>query len=237
MDMEIFTRTKLLIGSAALEKLKNSHVVICGCGGVGSYSLEALARAGVGQITVIDSDRIDKSNINRQIIATADTIGLFKTQAAQERALSINPDIKFNAVNAFLDSDNTADIISKNADFIIDAVDFVPAKTALALFSQNTSVSLISCLGTGNRTDATKFEICDIYKTDTCPLARKMRYELRRAGVKKLTVLYSKAKTVKAYSGSVNGDSTVGSISYVPSVAGLLIAQYVITTLIGDTNI
>ena len=112
MDMEIFTRTKLLIGSAALEKLKNSHVVICGCGGVGSYSLEALARAGVGQITVIDSDRIDKSNINRQIIATADTIGLFKTQAAQERALSINPDIKFNAVNAFLDSDNTADIIS-----------------------------------------------------------------------------------------------------------------------------
>ncbi len=235
--MEIFTRTKLLIGDNALKKLQSSHVVICGCGGVGSYSLEALVRAGIGKITVIDSDRIDESNINRQIIATSQTIGILKTEAAKTRALSINPKIIFTGINAFLDTDNTKDLISKDADFIIDAVDFVPAKKAIALFSQSTSIPLISCLGTGNRTDATKFEICDIYKTDTCPLARKMRYELRRAGVKKLTVLYSKAKAVSPVYNNDASQHTVGSISYVPSVAGLLIAQHVITTLTGDTNI
>lgn len=233
--MEIFTRTRALIGDSGLKKLNNSHVLLCGCGGVGSYTLEALVRAGVGKITVIDSDRVTESNLNRQLIATENTVGMLKTEAAKIRAASINPKLDFTGINEFLNRDNIESLIPENVDYIADAIDFIPAKIALAVYSQNTAVPLISCLGTGNRLDASKFEICDIYKTSICPLARKMRCELKRAGVKKLTVLYSKSQPVKPTFELYDGKRTVGSISYVPPVAGLLIAQHIILKLMEDT--
>ncbi len=235
--MEIFTRTKALIGECGLKKLKNSQVLLCGCGGVGSYALEALVRAGIGKITVIDADKVAVSNLNRQLIATSDTVGMLKTDAAEIRAKSINSDIDFTGISKFIDRQIAAELIPNNTDYIIDAVDFVPAKTALAEYAYQTDTPIISCLGTGNRLDATQFEICDIFETSGCPLARKMRCELKKAGVMKLDVLYSKAPVIQPeYEISDEGKRTVGSISYVPSAAGLLLAQHVITSLLEENR-
>lgn len=222
----MFSRSEALLGKDNLIKLKNSHIVLCGCGGVGSYALEALVRTGIGKITVIDSDKVDITNINRQIIATHDTIGQSKVSVAHMRAVSINPDIEFVEKSDFLTFDNIEEIIPSDANYVIDAIDFVPAKVGLALFSQKTQIPLISCLGTGKRLDATKFEFCDIYKTEGCPLARKMRYELKKYNIKKLTVLISKAEAFKT--------EGIGSVVFVPAVAGLLLAQKVIHDIIKE---
>lgn len=232
--MDIFTRTKALIGEKGFSRLSCAHVLLCGCGGVGSYTLEALVRAGIGKITVIDSDTVDITNLNRQIIATYDTIGMPKTAAAEKRALSVNPKLDFSSINVFLDKYNISDTLPCNIDYIVDAIDFVPAKVALARYAQDKHIPIISCLGTGNRLDASRFRICDIYGTSGCPLARKMRYELKRAGVERLTVLHSDAKIIQPESNFDSGKGTVGSISYVPSAAGLLIAQHVITQLLKE---
>ncbi len=235
--MEIFTRTKALIGERGLKRLESSHILLCGCGGVGSYALEALVRAGIGKITVIDADKVAKSNLNRQLIATADTVGMLKTDAAEIRAKSINHDIDFTGIAKFIDRNNTYELLDRDADYIIDAIDFVPAKTALAEYSYRTGTPIISCLGTGNRLDATQFEICDIFKTSGCPLARKMRCELKKAGVIRLEVLYSKAPVIQPENEIYDGGKrTVGSISYVPSTAGLLLAQHVITRLLEENR-
>lgn len=226
--MEKFSRTISLLGQKNFNKLQNSHIILCGVGGVGSYVLEALVRSGIGKITVIDNDTVSYSNINRQLIATVDTVGMDKTQVAYERAKSINPDVECNTVKKFLDKDNVPEILPRDADYIVDAIDFVPAKIALACFAQKYNIPLLSCLGTGNRLDSTTFEICDVFSTSGCPLARKMRYELKRAGVTGLEVLYSKADTVKCNDVFEDGKKTVGSVAFVPSVAGLMMAQHII---------
>lgn len=222
----MFTRSEALIGKNNIEKLKRCHVVLCGCGGVGSYTLEALVRSGIGKITLIDSDKVDITNLNRQLIATRNTIGELKTDAALKRAKSINPEIDFTVKTEFLDKDNTQEIIPTDANYIVDAIDFVPAKVSLAKFATDKNIPIISCLGTGKRLDATKFEICDISETSGCPLARKMRYELKKQNIKKLTVLFSKAEVIQT--------DGIGSIAFVPSVAGLIIAQKVICDLIKE---
>ena len=180
----MFSRSEALLGKKELNKIRNSHIVLCGCGGVGSYTFEALVRTGIKKITVIDGDKVDISNLNRQIIATSNNIGQLKTEAAKIRAVSINPDIEIIEKQCFLTGENIKDVLPEDVDYIVDAIDFVPAKVGLALFAQNRSIPIISCLGTGKRIDATKFKICDIYETSGCPLARKMRYELKKAGVK-----------------------------------------------------
>lgn len=231
--MDTFVRSISLLGDKTFEKIKNSHIVLCGVGGVGSYVFEALVRTGVGEITVIDSDTVAKSNLNRQLIATLDTVGMNKTDVAQQRAKNINPKVQINKCNTFLNAENINEVLPLSADYIIDAIDFIPAKTALAKFAKDRGIPIISCLGTGNRLDATKFEICDIYSTSGCPLARKMRYELKKAGVESLDVLFSKAPIVNHGAEFEDGKRTVGSVAFVPAAAGLIIAQYVILK-IGD---
>ncbi len=162
MNDELYLRTRALIGDDGLEKIRKSHIVLCGCGGVGSYALEAFARVGIGKITVVDSDKVSCSNINRQIIALNSTVGKFKTDVAKLRALDINPNIEFNAINEFLTKENISEIIPTDANFIVDAIDFVPAKVALAVFAKKNNINIIVCLGTGNRLDATKFYVTDI---------------------------------------------------------------------------
>lgn len=229
---DIFIRTTALVGEENFLKIKKAHVVLCGCGGVGSYAFEALVRTGVGKITVIDNDVVTTSNINRQITATADSVGQYKTDVAGFRAKLINPDIDYVGIKEFLTDKNISDILPQNADFIIDAIDFVPAKVALAKYSEDAGIPLICCLGTGNRLDASAFSVKDIYSTSGCPLARKMRYELKKSGVKKLKVLVSDAPTVTPQAVFDNGKRTVGSIAFVPSVAGLLCAQHVILNIL-----
>lgn len=229
---DIFSRTKSLIGEDGFNKLNNTHIVLCGCGGVGSYALEALVRTGIGCVTVIDNDTVSASNINRQIIALSSTVGLAKIDIAKKRALDINPNIKFNGIKEFLTAENIEEIIPESADYIIDAIDFVPAKVALAAFAKSKCIPILTCLGTGNRLDATKFNIKDIYKTSGCPLARKMRYELKKAGVDSLDVLISDAPVIKPREMLNEGKRTVASVAFVPSVAGLLCAQYVICKIL-----
>lgn len=232
--MEIFTRTAALIGDNGISKLNSSHVVLCGIGGVGSYAFEALVRAGVGKITVIDADVVSESNINRQLIATSENIGEKKTDAAKKRAAVIGTGCEVIGVNVFLDKENTADILPKDADFLIDAIDFVPAKVAIAVFAKKHKIPTVCCLGTGNRLDANRFEICDIYSTKGCPLARKMRYELRKNNIDTYSVLYSHAPVVMPKTLLSDGKQTVGSMPYVPSVAGLLLAQHVILKIMEE---
>jgi len=229
---KLYLRTAAIIGDTGINKIKRAHVVLCGCGGVGSYSLEALVRIGIGKVTVIDNDKVSQSNINRQIIALSSTVGKYKTDVAKARALDINPDIDFCDIKEFLTADNVNDIIPKDADFIVDAIDFVPAKVALAVFAKENNIKIIECLGTGNRLDATKFQIKDIYSTSGCPLAKKMRTELKKAGIEKLDVLVSDAPVVKPTQIDDDGKQTVGSVSFVPSVAGLICAQHVINTIL-----
>ena len=230
-------RTAMLIGDDAVNKLKASTVAIFGLGGVGGHATEALVRAGIGAVDVIDNDTIAESNINRQLFATFNTLGMLKTDAAEERLLSINPGGRVKKHTVFV----TPEIVDKmdfsSYDFVIDAIDNVTAKIALAEKCQNEGIPLISSMGTGNKMDPTKFEISDIYKTSVCPLARVMRNELRRRGVKSLKVLYSKEEPIKPAAspqenGGVNGKPAPASISFVPSVAGLIIAGEVIKSII-----
>ena len=231
MNDNIFSRTTALISDEQFKKLNMSHVVLCGCGGVGSYALEALVRAGIGKITVIDNDTVSVSNINRQIIALSSTVGQPKVDVAKKRAEDINPDISFLGVQAFITPENTEQLIPEDADYIVDAIDFVPAKVSLAVFAKEHNVPILTCLGTGNRLDATKFRIADVYTTSGCPLARKMRYELKKSGITSLDVLYSDAETIMPNTDFTEGKRTVGSVSFVPSVAGLLCAGHVITRI------
>lgn len=223
----IFTRTETLIGEEALQKLKKSHVAVFGIGGVGGFVVEALARSGVGQLTLIDNDTVKESNINRQIIALHSTVGQNKTDAFEKRLLDINPSIKVNKKNLFFLPESSNEIDFALLDYVVDAIDTVSGKIAIAEKCNEHSIPLISSMGTGNKLDPTKFEITDINKTSVCPLARVMRYELKKRGIKKLKVLYSKEPPVK------NDNSRIpSSISFVPSVAGLIIAGEVIKDLI-----
>ena len=194
---EQFSRTEMLIGNESVEKLKNSRVAVFGIGGVGGYVVEALARAGVGNITLIDNDTVSKSNINRQIIALSSTVGRLKTEVMRERILDINNEAKVDCVNKFVLPENIDEFDFSEYDYVVDAIDTVSGKLAIIEKAYGEGVPVISSMGTGNKLDPTKFEIADINKTSVCPLARVIRYELKKRGVKKLKVLYSKEEPVK----------------------------------------
>lgn len=222
---EQFKRTEKLIGNNSLEILKNSHVAVFGLGGVGGYVCEALARAGVGKMTVVDNDCISLSNLNRQIIATHSTVGCQKTDLIEERILDINPACEIIKKNIFYLPETAEEFDFKEYDYVVDAVDTVAAKIDLVVKAQLTGTNIISSMGTGNKMKPELFEIEDIYRTSVCPLAKVMRKELKSRGVKKLKVIYSKEVPV-------TNERPPASISFVPPIAGLLIGGEVIKDLI-----
>lgn len=231
------SRTVSLIGEEAVKALALSRVLVIGVGGVGGYVVEALARAGVGAIVLIDNDRVAESNINRQIIADCNTLGKYKTEAFAERIAAINPDCSVTCINEFVTAESVATLALSDYDFIVDAIDTITAKIALAEYCDKHSLRLISSMGTGNKLDPTAFEIADIYKTSVCPLARIMRTELKKRGVKRLTVVYSKEIPKRAdATADKNGKIPPASISFVPASAGLAIAGHVIRHLAGIEN-
>lgn len=231
MEESAFCRTKILIGDEGLEKLKNAKVAVFGVGGVGSFVVEALARAGVGSFVLIDKDQVSLSNINRQLIATHETIGKLKVDVAKKRILSINPEAKVETFAEFFMPGN-ANILNNSITYIVDAIDTVTAKIELVMQVQKLGIPIISSMGTGNKLNPCLFEITDIYKTQVCPLAKVMRKELKQRGVKHLKVLYSKEEPLKSGIIGENGKTIPGSISFVPSVAGLIIAGEVIKDLL-----
>ena len=233
---ERFSRTEMLLGTDAMNKLANSHVAVFGVGGVGGYTAEALVRSGIGKITLVDSDTVAESNINRQIIATTKTIGRYKTEVMKERALDINPEIEVEERRCFFLPDNAKDFDFTQYDYVVDAVDTVTAKLALVEAARAANVSVISCMGAGNKLNPGAFEITDLYKTSVCPLAKVMRRECKARGIKHLKVLYSKEEAIKPQSEPTQQDrrrATPGSVAFVPSVAGLMIAGEIIRDLTG----
>ncbi len=231
-----FSRTESLIGKKGLDKLNKSKVAIFGIGGVGSYVLEGLVRAGVGNFILVDNDIVDVTNLNRQIIATKDTIGKAKVEVAKQRILQINPNANVEIYQEFFMPSSNG-ILDSSIDYIVDSIDTVTAKIELVVRANKLNISIISSMGTGNKIDPTKFEITDIYKTSVCPLAKVMRKELRDRGIERLKVVYSKEEPIKQNleAHCENGVCKVpppGSISFVPSVAGLIIAGEVVKDLI-----
>ena len=224
----LFSRTEMLIGKDAVEKLNKSHVAVFGIGGVGGYVVEALARSGVGEIDIIDNDTISPANINRQIYALHSTLGKLKVDVAKERILDINPVVKVNAFTTFYMPETANEFDFTKYDYIVDAIDTVTGKIELVLNAKKANTPIISSMGTGNKIDPLAFEITDIYKTSVCPLARVMRKELKDRGVGSLKVLYSKENPVKITA----KERVPASISFVPSVAGLIIAGEVIKDII-----
>lgn len=218
-----FSREMPLIGDDGFKKLQNASVIVFGVGGVGSYAVEALARAGVGTITIVDNDTVDGTNINRQLIALNSTIGQDKVTVSKNRILDINPDCKVTAIKEFFDEQSTIDLTE--FDYIIDAIDSVKSKLFLDETAVKNNIKIISSMGTGNKLEPEKLTVCDISKTSYCPLAKKMRTELRKRGINHLKVVYS---TEEAKCRNV----PPASISFVPPVAGLLIAKEVITDLV-----
>lgn len=235
-----FLRTQMLLGKEAMEKLENSRVAVFGIGGVGGYVCEALVRSGVGKFELIDSDKVDITNINRQIIATTKTIGMYKTDVMKERMLDINPDAEITVRNCFFLPDNSNEFPFENYDYIVDAVDTVSAKIGLVIEAQKKNIPIISCMGAGNKLDGSQFKVSDIFKTKMCPLAKVMRTELKKRGVKKLKVVYSEEKPLKPIAGVLQDNenkdtarrAVPGSVAFVPSVAGLIIAGEVVKDLI-----
>ncbi|WP_027129239.1 tRNA threonylcarbamoyladenosine dehydratase [Fusobacterium perfoetens] len=227
----IFKREELLIGKENLDKLKNSHVIVFGLGGVGGFVIEGLVRGGIGELTIVDYDTVDITNINRQIIATTQTIGKLKTYLISERAKAINPDIKINSISEkYLKENKDMFFQNKKYDYIVDAIDMVSSKLSIIEEANKLNIPIISSMGTGNKLDPLKLEIADINKTSVCPLARVIRKEVKNRGIKRLKVLYSKEEPKKPLNEDNSREKSVnvGSISFVPSVAGLIIAGEVI---------
>lgn len=233
-----FSRTEMLIGNEKLNKLKSSYVAVFGIGGVGSYACEALARAGVGHFMLIDNDTVDITNINRQIIATMNTIGLNKVDVMKERILSINPEAIVEVKKLFVLPENSNEFEFEKFDYIVDAIDTVSAKIELILKANEYNIPIVSSMGTGNKLNPTMLEVSDIYKTSVCPLARVMRNELKKRRIKKLKVVYSKENPIEIDTiiNKETGKTIPGSCSFVPSTAGLIIASEVIKDLIGGAN-
>lgn len=229
MLMNEFIRSEILLGKAAMEKLKKSKVIIFGVGGVGSYVCEAIARSGVGAITVVDNDVVSQSNINRQLIALHSHLGRAKVDVVKERIEDINPKCSVTVYNMFYLPETAEEIDFSEYDYIIDAVDTVTAKLEIICRAKKAGVPVISCMGTGNKLEPSMLSITDIYKTKVCPLARVMRRELKERGIKSLTVMYSEEKPLVPMS---DNPRIPGSVSFVPSVAGLMIGGYVVKELI-----
>ena len=222
---EVFSRAELLLGTDAIEKLHNSHVAVFGVGGVGGYAAEALVRTGVGTLDIIDGDVVCESNLNRQIISLCSTLGMPKAEAFAKRAKDINPNVNINAFSCFYTAENADEFDLKKYDYIVDAIDMLSAKTELIKRATDCGVNIISSMGAGNKLDPTRFEVTDIYKTTMCPLAKKLRKELRALGVEKLDVVYSTEPPARVSTGPV------GSIASVVSVAGMILANTVIMKL------
>lgn len=234
-----FSREELLIGKDAIEILKNSRVAVFGVGGVGGFVVEVLARCGVGTIDVIDNDVVDPSNINRQIIATADTIGQEKVNVVEQRIKSINPNAVVNKHRCFFLPETAKDFDFKRFDYVVDAIDTVSGKIEIILQAKKAEVPVISCMGAGNKLDPTAFVVTDIYKTSVCPLARVMRQKLKKLGVQDLKVVYSTEKAMKPnYPPDMppQRKAAPGSVAFVPSVAGIIAGGEVIKDLIGYSN-
>ena len=238
-----FSRTELLVGKDGMEKLSNSHVAVFGIGGVGGYVVEALVRSGVSKFDIIDDDMVCLTNINLQIIATRDTVGKYKVDVMKERILSINPNAEVNTFKCFYMPENADDFDLSKYDYIVDAIDTVTAKLELIVRAKQLNVPIISSMGAGNKLNPAEFEVADIYSTSVCPLARVMRYELRKRGIKSLKVVYSKEKPIRpiedmsiscrthcicpkgtAHKCTERRDIP-GSVAFVPSVVGLIIAS------------
>ena len=244
-----FSRTELLIGKEAVKKLQKSRVAVFGIGGVGGFVCEALVRSGVGSFDLIDDDKVCLTNLNRQIIATRKTVGKYKAEVMKERILEINPDAKVNIHKTFFLPENEDEFPFEEYDYIVDAVDTVTAKIHLVLKAQEKNIPIISCMGAGNKLDASMFKVSDIYKTRVCPLAKVMRRELKKRGVKKLKVVYSEEKTIRpiedmsiscrnhcicppgAKHKCTDRRDIPGSAAFVPSVAGMIIAGEVVKDL------
>lgn len=232
---EQHSRTAMLIGENGVEKLNRSHVAVFGVGGVGGYAVEALARAGVGRITLVDSDRVAESNINRQIIATHSTVGQYKTEAMRDRIVSINPDCEVICHSVFFDENTKDDFDFSEFTYVVDAIDSLSAKLELIASAKEKNTPIISAMGAGNKLDPTAFEVSDIAKTTVCPLARAVRLGLRKRGINHLKVVYSKEDPVVKNNTDENGNRVPASISFVPSVMGLIIAGEVIKDIsLGD---
>lgn len=234
--LDQFSRTRILLGSTALEKLARSRVAVFGIGGVGGYAVEALARSGVGALDLIDSDKVALTNLNRQIIALHNTIGQYKVDVAAERIQAINPDCIVRTYKTFYLPENSAEFDFSAYDYIVDAIDTVAGKIGLIEAANVAGVPIVSAMGAGNKLDPTAFEVTDIYKTSVCPLAHVMRKELKKRGIKKLKVVYSKEKPLSPLTDEETDKTakrvTPGSTSFVPSVVGLIIAGEVIKDLI-----
>lgn len=231
---ELFSRSELIYGKEAMDKLNKCHVAIFGVGGVGGYVVEALARTGVGHFTLIDNDTVALSNFNRQIIATKETLGKYKVDAMKERILSINDKAVVKVEKMFVLPENIDEIDFSQFDYIVDAIDTIKAKLAIIAKANELNIPMISSMGAGNKLNPMGFIVTDINKTDTCPLAKKIRYELRQMGIKKLKVVYSKEQPVelKEQLFNENNKPIPGSNAFVPSACGLLIASEVINDLI-----
>lgn len=233
--LEELSRTELLIGGEGIEKLKHSKIAVFGVGGVGGYVVEALARCGVGTFILTDNDVVSVSNINRQIIALHSTIGRQKTEVIKERLFDINPSVNVELHNCFYLPESHDDYNFAEYDYVIDCVDTVAAKIDIILEAGKAGTPVISSMGTGNKLNPQMLEISDIYKTSVCPLARVMRYELKKRGVKNLKVLYSKENPIKVSAPLEEGSkrrSIPGSIAFVPAAAGLIIASEVVKDLV-----
>lgn len=247
-----FSRTELLLGKKAMERLRDSRVAVFGIGGVGGYVCEALVRSGVGAFDLIDDDKVCLTNLNRQIIATRKTVGRLKTEAMRERILEINPEADVRIHTCFFLPENADEFPFEEYDYVVDAVDTVTAKIALVMKAQEKNIPIISSMGAGNKLDASRFQVADIYKTKVCPLAKVMRRELKKRGVKKLKVVYSEEMPTRPAEDMESSGRThcicppgterkctarrdiPGSVAFVPSVAGLILAGEVIKDLIKD---
>lgn len=227
--MEQFSRSNLLISEENTIKLQNKTILLCGVGGVGSYVFESLVRMGVGHFIIVDHDNVSISNINRQIIATHSTVGKAKVDVAKTRGLDINPKVIIDTHQIFINNQTINSLFNEPIDYIVDAIDTVSAKLLLIEKAQELNIPIISSMGTGNKLDPSKLKITDISKTEYCPLAKVMRYELRKRNIKHLQVLTSTELPIKV---ETEDSKTIGSVSYVPSVGGLLIAAKVIEELI-----
>lgn len=233
MIEQIYSRTNLLLGKENVEILKNAHVIICGIGGVGSFTLETLARVGIGKITVIDKDVVDITNINRQIIALNSTVGKNKVDVALERIKDINSNIIVNTKKINITKNNIDEILSmEKIDYVVDCVDNIEAKIAIIEFCNKENIKCISCMGTAKKINPLDLRITDIYKTSICPLAKIVRKRLRELNIKKQKVLYSVEEPKKVHQDDIGEKNFLGSVSFVPSCAGIIIASEVVKDIL-----
>ena len=227
-----FSRTELLIGNNALKRLQESRIAVFGIGGVGGYVAEALVRCGIGSLDIIDNDKVHITNLNRQIIALHSTIGKYKVDVAEERIKDINPNCKVTKHCTFFTPETSSEFDFRKYDYVVDAIDTVSGKIELVMKCNEADVPIISSMGAGNKIHPEMFEISDIYKTSVCPLAKVMRQELKKRGIKKLKVVYSKEPPIKQKFGNTDSKRVPASISFVPSTVGLIIAGKVVNDIL-----